>query len=92
MLALELASHRVTVNSVCPGSIDTDMMDGTFSRTAERMNLNVEAVKGAVKGFIPLARQGDAAEIASMVAYLASSEAAYITGQVICVDGGVGLR
>ena len=56
--------------------------------SAEHDNL---VVKGAVKGFIPLARQGDAAEIASMVAYLASSEAAYITGQVIQVDGGITL-
>lgn len=92
MLALELAPHRVTVNSVCPGSVDTDMMDGTFGRTAERMNLPFDAIKGAVKGFIPLGRQGEAAEIAALVAYLASPEAAYTTGQVICVDGGVSLR
>jgi 3-oxoacyl-[acyl-carrier protein] reductase/meso-butanediol dehydrogenase/(S,S)-butanediol dehydrogenase/diacetyl reductase len=92
MLALELAPHKVTVNSVCPGSIDTDMMDGTFNRTAERMRLSYEQIKGAVKGFVPLGRQGEASEIASMVAYLASPEAGYITGQVISVDGGTGLR
>jgi NAD(P)-dependent dehydrogenase (short-subunit alcohol dehydrogenase family) len=68
------------------------MMDGTFNRTAERMRLSYEQIKGAVKGFVPLGRQGEASEIASMVAYLASPEAGYITGQVISVDGGTGLR
>ena len=92
MLALEMAPHRVTVNSVCPGSADTDMMDGTFNRTADRMRLTYDQIKAGAKGFIPLGRQAEAGEIASMVAYLASPEAAYITGQVICVDGGAGLR
>lgn len=92
MLALELARYGVTVNSVCPGSSDTDMMDGTFSRTAERMGLTLEQIKAGVKGFVPLGRQAEPAEIASMVAYLASPAAAYITGQVIAVDGGVAIR
>jgi 3-oxoacyl-[acyl-carrier protein] reductase/meso-butanediol dehydrogenase/(S,S)-butanediol dehydrogenase/diacetyl reductase len=92
MLALEMAPHKVTVNSVCPGSADTDMMDGTFNRTADRMRLTYDQIKAGAKGFIPLGRQAEVAEIASMVAYLASPAAAYITGQVICVDGGVGLR
>lgn len=92
MLALEMAPHKVTVNSVCPGSADTDMMDGTFNRTADRMRLTYDQIKAGAKGFIPLGRQAEVSEIASMVAYLASPEAGYITGQVICVDGGVGLR
>jgi len=71
MLALELAPHNVTVNAVCPGSTDTDMMDGTFHRTGERMGVPYEMVKEGVKRFIPLGRQADPAEIASVVAYLA---------------------
>ena len=92
MLALELAPHNVTVNAICPGSTDTDMMDGTFRRTGERMGVPFEMIKEGVKRFIPLGRQADPAEIATVVAYLASPAAAYITGQAISVDGGIGMR
>ena len=92
MLALELAPHNVTVNTICPGSTDTDMMDGTFRRTGERMGVPFEMVKQSVRRFIPLGRQAEPAEIASVVAYLASPAAAYITGQAISVDGGIGMR
>jgi 3-oxoacyl-[acyl-carrier protein] reductase/meso-butanediol dehydrogenase/(S,S)-butanediol dehydrogenase/diacetyl reductase len=92
MLALELAPHGVTVNAVCPGSTDTDMMDGTFRRTGERMGVPFEMVKQGVKRFIPLGRQADPAEIASVVAYLASPASAYITGQALNVDGGIVMR
>jgi NAD(P)-dependent dehydrogenase (short-subunit alcohol dehydrogenase family) len=92
MLALELAPHKVTVNAVCPGSTDTDMMDGTFRRTGERMGIPFEMVKQGVKRFVPLGRQADPTEIGSTVAYLASPAAAYITGQSISVDGGIGMR
>jgi len=92
MLALELAPHNVTVNAVCPGSTDTDMMDGTFRRTGERMGIPFEMVKEGVKRFIPLGRQAKPEEIAAVVTYLASPGSAYITGQSISVDGGIGMR
>jgi len=92
MLALELAPHNVTVNALCPGSTDTDMMDGTFRRTGERMGVPFEMVKEGVKRFVPLGRQAEPAEIASVVSYLASPAAEYITGQSISVDGGIGMR
>ena len=92
MLALELAPYNVTVNALCPGSTDTDMMDGTFRRTGERMGVPFEMVKEGVKRFVPLGRQAEPAEIASVVSYLASPAAAYITGQAISVDGGIGMR
>ena len=68
------------------------MMDGTFRRTAERMGIPFEMVKQGVKRFIPLGRQADPTEIAAVVGYLASPAAAYITGQSISVDGGIGMR
>jgi NAD(P)-dependent dehydrogenase (short-subunit alcohol dehydrogenase family) len=92
MLALELAPYNVTVNAICPGSTDTDMMDGTFRRTGERMGVPFEMIKQGVKRFIPLGRQADPLEIASVAAYLASPASAYITGQAISVDGGIGMR
>ena len=92
MLALELAPYNVTVNALCPGSTDTDMMDGTVRRTGERMGVPFEMVKEGVKRFVPLGRQAEPAEIASVVSYLASPAAEYITGQSISVDGGIGMR
>jgi len=92
MLALELAPHKVNVNAVAPGSTDTDMMDGTFHRTGDRMGIPFEMIKQGVKAFIPLGRQADPSEIASVVAYLCSPQADYITGQSINVDGGILMR
>jgi NAD(P)-dependent dehydrogenase (short-subunit alcohol dehydrogenase family) len=91
-LAKELAPHKVTVNCIAPGSTDTDMMDGTFRRTGERMGIPFEMVKAGVRSFIPLGRQAEPSEIAAVVAYLCSPAADYITGQTINVDGGIVMR
>ena len=77
-LAREVAARGVTVNLVAPGFIETDM-------TA---NLP-DAVKETYRGQIPLGRFGTAADVAAAVAFLASDGAAYITGQVIHVNGGM---
>jgi 3-oxoacyl-[acyl-carrier protein] reductase len=79
-LAKEVASRGITVNVVAPGFIETDM-------TAV---LNEEIRKGALSQ-IPLARFGQTEEIASTVAFLSGPSAAYITGQVIAVDGGMSM-
>ncbi len=88
-LALELARDRIRVNCVCPGSTDTDMMDGTFGRTAARFNLAAEAPRAGAISRIPWGRQGRVEEQAAAVAYLASDDASYITGQTLNVDGGL---
>ena len=77
-LARELASRNITVNAVAPGFITTDMTDAL-----------PEDVKKNVVGNIPLGRFGRVEDIASAVAFLASAEASYITGQVLTVDGGM---
>lgn len=79
-LALELSPKGVTVNAVSPGWIRTDM---TADVTEEEMD---EAVAE-----IPMGRIGEPDEIASVVAYLSSPESSYVTGQVLHVNGGVGL-
>lgn len=79
-LAQEFASRNITVNVITPGYITTDM-------TAE---LNEEALNEFVKQ-IPSKRPGTPDEIASAVVFLASQEAAYITGHVLAVDGGLGM-
>jgi 3-oxoacyl-[acyl-carrier protein] reductase len=77
-VAREFAGKAVTCNVVAPGFITTDMTDG----------LN-DKIKEAAKAAIPLKRFGEPNEIAAAVSFLASIEAGYITGQVLCVDGGM---
>jgi 3-oxoacyl-[acyl-carrier protein] reductase len=77
-VAKELGSRNILVNAVAPGFIDTEM---TAAMTPEARN--------ALIGAIPLERLGSPADVASTVAFLASDQAAYITGQVIVVDGGM---
>ena len=79
-LAREVAPRGVTVNAVAPGFIVTDMTDAV-----------PEKVKESVLGNIPERRFGQPSEVASLVAFLASDDAAYITGQAIEIDGGLGL-
>ena len=78
--AKELAARGVTVNAVAPGFIDTEMTAAL-----------PEAQRGAVLGRIALGCFGAAEDVANAVAFLASNEARYITGQVIAVDGGLAL-
>lgn len=76
--AKELAPRGITVNAVAPGYIETDMTESL-----------PEKVKAAMLAQIPLARGGKPEDVAGVVAFLASEEAAYITGQVIHVSGGM---
>jgi 3-oxoacyl-[acyl-carrier protein] reductase len=75
-LAVELASRRITVNCVAPGLIETDIVDGHVP------------VEEMLK-MIPAARMGTPAEVAAVVAFLMTPEAAYVTRQVIAVNGGL---
>lgn len=79
-LAKELASRGVTVNAVAPGFIDTDMTAAL-----------PQAARDALLPTIPAQRLGAAEEVAQAVAFLASDQAAYITGQVLAVDGGMSM-
>jgi 3-oxoacyl-[acyl-carrier protein] reductase len=79
-LAQEIASRNVTVNCVAPGFIESDMTG----------KLN-DKQKEAIMGQIPMKRMGTGAEIATTVAWLASDEAAYVTGQTIHVNGGMAM-
>lgn len=79
-VARELASRGVTCNAIAPGFIATEMTDAM-----------TDAAKEAVQAQIPLGRVGAVSDIAEMAAFLASSRASYITGQVIAVDGGMSM-
>ncbi len=77
-LAKELASRNITVNALAPGMIETKM--------SEQMS---EAAKKQMLSMIPAGRIGRPEDVANAAAFLAGEEAAYITGQVLCVDGGM---
>lgn len=77
-LARELGTRGVTVNAIAPGFIETEMTDVLSDK-----------VKQEIEGQIPLKRMGQVQDVAEAVAFLASDKAAYITGQVLHVDGGM---
>ena len=78
-LAREVASRSITVNVVAPGFIETEMTEGLGSTSDEMTAL------------IPMGHMGSVADIAGVVGFLASNSAAYLTGQVIAVDGGLAM-
>jgi 2-hydroxycyclohexanecarboxyl-CoA dehydrogenase len=82
-LAREVARHRITVNVVCPGPTDTRLLADVMA--GERGAKILEAMKRG----IPLRRLAQPEDIAGAVAYLASDEAGYVTGQVLSVSGGL---
>ena len=75
-LALELASRNITVNAVAPGIIASEMIAGAFDADA-------------IKQLVPMKRAGKPEEVADLVAFLASEQAAYISGQVISINGAM---
>jgi 3-oxoacyl-[acyl-carrier protein] reductase len=75
-LALELASRGITVNAVAPGIIDTGMAAGVFDRAT-------------IDKLVPMRRAGTADEVAALVAFLASDDAAYISGQIVSINGAM---
>ena len=79
-IAREVGSRQITVNVVAPGLIDTDM---TAALGADRVAL--------MTGQVPLGRAGSAGDVAEVVGFLASDSAAYVTGAVVPVDGGLGM-
>ena len=80
-LALEMASKGITVNAVAPGFIKTDMTDALAASTGEK-----------IKDSIPLGRMGTTEDVADVIAFLSGDESRYVTGQTICVDGGMCMR
>ena len=84
-LAIDLAPAGIRVNCVCPGWVDTGFNDPQF----EHDQMSDEDIQALIDRTVPLRRQGEPEEMAAAVAFLASSDASYITGQTLVVDGGL---
>jgi 3-oxoacyl-[acyl-carrier protein] reductase len=89
-LSRELGPDRILVNLVAPGRIETERVEELDRASAERTGRPLDEVRRASVETIPLGRLGQPDELASLVVFLASDAASYITGQAILVDGGAG--
>ncbi len=88
-LASEVAGHGVTVNMILPGRIATDRVAELDGIKAEKTGATIEAVQEASRNEIPAGRYGKPEEFAAVAVFLASSQASYVTGSSIRVDGGM---
>jgi NAD(P)-dependent dehydrogenase (short-subunit alcohol dehydrogenase family) len=88
-LAAELAPHGIRVNSIAPGNMATEMHFDELRERARRAGRSFEAELELTRASVPLGRHGTPEDVAGAVAWLASDDAAYVTGQTIAVNGGV---
>ncbi len=87
--ALALAPHKITVNAVCPGVVDTEMTRQIHSERAAAEGLSPEESLRRMAARIPLGRVQTAQDVADVVSFLLSDDAGYVTGQSINADGGM---
>ena len=88
VMARELAGSKIRVNAVCPGVIDTDFTKWRFELEAQIFNSTEAERQAEMEQTIPMGRLGSSAEVANLVAFLASDQSSYTTGQAINVTGG----
>jgi len=88
-LANEVAAEGITVNCVVPGRIQTERVEEIDAANAKRQGVDVATVAAQSRATIPLGRYGTPEEFAAVVAFLASAPAAYVTGSLVRVDGGL---
>ena len=79
--AIEYAPNRIRINAVCPGAIDTPMMDETFAR--------FPGFREMLIGYVPMGRMGRPEEVAAAIAWLCSDGASFITGECLTIEGGL---
>lgn len=90
-MALELAPFNICVNALCPGDIQTELKQWGLEMEAGAKGTTAEALKKEIAGATPLGRLGTPEDVAAIVAFFASADSDYLTGEVISVSGGHGL-
>jgi NAD(P)-dependent dehydrogenase (short-subunit alcohol dehydrogenase family) len=88
-LAIELAAYNVRVNAICPGPVLTQMNEQVMADRAQSLHISRDEMIERVRKSIPLGRWGEPEDIANLVTFLVSPAAAWITGEVIRVSGGL---
>ena len=88
-VATEMGPHRIGVNAICPGVVDTDMLHDSFGRTPETAGRPIDEVLAPVLARVAMKRVMQVDEISGMAVFLASSEASGMTGQSVVIDGGM---
>ena len=88
-ISKEIASSRVTINTVCPSALLTDRMVNLTNHAAIKQNVSYDSILDSAKKTIPLGRFSTPNEVADLILFLASESASYITGRSILIDGGV---
>ena len=86
--AIELAPLRIAVNAVCPGTVETDMVLAEEAAESAWLGTDIDAVRARLHAAVPAGRLCTPEDVGSMVAWLASPSAGYVTGQAICANGG----
>jgi NAD(P)-dependent dehydrogenase (short-subunit alcohol dehydrogenase family) len=89
VMALEVAQHNIQVNAVCPGEVDTELQRWGWRVTAFVLNMTYDEVIAEAVKRIPLGRLEVPDDVANLVAFLASSQSDYMTGQAINISGGI---
>jgi meso-butanediol dehydrogenase / (S,S)-butanediol dehydrogenase / diacetyl reductase len=87
-MAYELAEHQITVNSVCPGYVETPMQTRELTEEAQLRGLTAEDMKNLMINDTPLGRLEQPEDVANVVAFLVSSDARFVTGEALAVNGG----
>jgi 3-oxoacyl-[acyl-carrier protein] reductase len=88
-LAIELSQKKITVNAVCPGATDTDMLSWEYDELAKIENTRAEQQKEILYNRIPLGRIASPKEIGELIVYLSSDAGSFITGESINISGGM---
>jgi NAD(P)-dependent dehydrogenase (short-subunit alcohol dehydrogenase family) len=88
-LALELGAFKITVNAVCPGFVETQLFEGLINMVGSTRNMNREQVLKTFVQQVPMGRMETGEDVANVVAFLASEDGGYMTGQALNICGGV---
>ena len=88
-LALELSAFKITVNAVCPGFVETQLLEGLINMVGSTRNMNREQVLKTFVSQVPMGRMQTGEDVANVVAFLASEDGGYMTGQALNICGGV---